>query len=128
MKFRTLLIIFIFITTANGQSLLSKLFRYSRQTFNEFIKPRNGNRRDFKENMSLQKQFPADQKFFCDVSDGRSLVTPTSVHKLKPGDIDIVAAIGDSLTASNGALAENELQVLLEGRGMYISLNYIYKD
>lgn len=123
MKFRTFIIILIFITTANGQSLLSAFFRFGRQTFNEFIKPRNSNRRDFKENMSLQRQFSSDQKFFCDVSDGRSKITPTNVNKLKPGDIDIVGAIGDSLTAANGAFAENELQVVLEGRGKEIQLN-----
>ena len=33
----------------------------------------------------------------------RSLIPPTSVHKLKPGDIDVVMALGDSLTAANGA-------------------------
>jgi hypothetical protein len=37
---------------------------------------------------------------------------------LRPGDIDIVGAIGDSLTAGSGALALDVLQVLLEGRGV----------
>lgn len=117
MKFRTFLLIFIFITAAHGQSLLTALIRFGRQSFNEFIKPQNDNRRNFKENLNLQKQFPADQKFFCDVSEGRSKITPASVHKLRPGDIDIIGAIGDSLTAANGAFANNELQVILEGRG-----------
>jgi hypothetical protein len=48
----------------------------------------------------------------------RSETPPTSVHKLKPGDIDIVAAIGDSLTAGNGGLATESLQVLVESKGV----------
>lgn len=46
----------------------------------------------------LQHQFSEDEKFFCDTHIGKSKKVPSSVHKLKPGDIDIVAAIGDSLT------------------------------
>ncbi|CAD5125345.1 DgyrCDS13584 [Dimorphilus gyrociliatus] len=42
---------------------------------------------------------------------------PTSVHKLKPGDINVVAAFGDSITAGNGADADNLLEVILNARG-----------
>lgn len=45
-----------------------------------------------------------------------------SVHKLRPGDIDIVGAIGDSLTAGNGALATNILQVVIENKGVSWSI------
>lgn len=117
MKFKTFILIFIFLSTANGQSLLQSILRYGRHTFTEIIKPQNSNRRDFKEGAGVQKQFSSEQKFFCDTKEGRSKITPTSVHKLKPGDIDIIGAIGDSLTAANGAHAVNELQVILEGRG-----------
>ena len=41
---------------------------------------------------------------------------PTSVHKLRPVDVDVVAAIGDSLTAANGALAATPLGLLTEYR------------
>ncbi len=43
----------------------------------------------------LQKQFKASDKFFCDVNGpgARSKVPPKSVHRLRPGDIDIVAAM-----------------------------------
>ena len=40
--------------------------------------------------------------FDCDVILS-SFEPPTSVHKLRPSDVDIVSAIGDSLTAANGA-------------------------
>lgn len=40
------------------------------------------------------------------------------MHQLRPGDIDIVAAIGDSLTAGNGGLATNIIQVATENKGL----------
>jgi phospholipase B1, membrane-associated len=43
---------------------------------------------------------------------------PTSVHRLTPGDIKIVGAIGDSLTAANGAKASTLLGLLTEYRGI----------
>lgn len=49
---------------------------------------------------------------------GRSQVKPTSVHKLRPGDIDLIAAMGDSLVAGNGALEEWALGTLIENRGV----------
>jgi hypothetical protein len=63
-------------------------------------------------------------EFFCDVNGAgrRSKSVPTSVHKVTPGDIDIVAAIGDSLTAGNGAFAVDSLQTTLEGRGVSWSI------
>lgn len=43
---------------------------------------------------------------------------PTSVHHLHPADVDVVAALGDSLTAGNGVDATNILQDLIEYRGL----------
>lgn len=43
---------------------------------------------------------------------------PTSVHQLRPSDIQVVGAIGDSLTAANGAGASNVLELLKEYRGV----------
>lgn len=67
----------------------------------------------------LQKQFHLDEPFFCDTKKyiSRSENVPDSVHRLRPGDIDVIAAIGDSLTAGNGALASNIIQVSLEYKG-----------
>lgn len=72
----------------------------------------------------LQRQFTIDEPFFCDVNGPgrRSSTTPTSVHALRPGDIDIVGAIGDSLTAGNGALATNLLQVSTENKGISLTI------
>ena len=43
---------------------------------------------------------------------------PTSVHQLRPADIKVIGAIGDSLTAANGAKATNLLGLLTEYRGV----------
>ncbi|XP_030575099.1 phospholipase B1, membrane-associated [Archocentrus centrarchus] len=53
-----------------------------------------------------------------------SPTTPTSVHELKPGDIKVVAAVGDSLTAANGvgAKSNNILLLLNEYRGLSWSI------
>jgi len=44
--------------------------------------------------------------------------TPTSVHALKPQDIQVIGAIGDSLTAANGAKAKTVIGLLDECRGV----------
>jgi len=48
----------------------------------------------------------------------KSYIKPKSVHKLRPGDIDIVAALGDSITSGTGALAENLFDLGKEYRGV----------
>jgi len=52
----------------------------------------------------------------------RSETKPKSVHKLQPGDIDVVAAIGDSITAGTGALGRNIFQLRNEYRGVSFSI------
>ncbi|KAM9840221.1 phospholipase B1, membrane-associated-like [Aulostomus maculatus] len=49
-----------------------------------------------------------------------STATPTSVHKLRPGDVKVIAAVGDSLTAGNGIASSqsNVLDVLTQYRGL----------
>ncbi|XP_037036189.1 phospholipase B1, membrane-associated-like [Bradysia coprophila] len=68
----------------------------------------------------VQKPFPESQPFFCDAKGPgrRSKYTPKSVHQLTPGDIDIVAAMGDSLTSGTGGLATNILQLAIENKGV----------
>ncbi|KAK7504178.1 hypothetical protein BaRGS_00004482 [Batillaria attramentaria] len=43
---------------------------------------------------------------------------PTSVHALRPADIKVVAAMGDSLTAGTGISADWILEELIENRGL----------
>jgi hypothetical protein len=130
MKFGKL--IFLVVLALNGgvgvnsqksffEKNLAPFFRMGREAFNLFIQPRTF-KRGLAENIrngKVQRQFPNETKFFCDVNGpgGRSRTVPQSVHKLRLGDIDTIGAIGDSLTAGNGAFANDILQVLLEGRG-----------
>ena len=70
----------------------------------------------------LQRQFSRSENFFCDTNGMRSPVVPTSVHELRPGDIDIIGAIGDSLTAGNGAMATHMLEIMTENKGVSFSI------
>lgn len=128
MEFRVIFVaIFMLSDYANSQNSLldmrfAPFFRFGRETLNTLIKPRTferGLELNVKNN-KVQRQFSNDTQFFCDVygPGARSKVIPKSVHQLRPGDIDVVGAIGDSLTAGNGAFALDVLQVLLEGRGV----------
>lgn len=69
-----------------------------------------------------QPSFPGSMPFPCKNMTspglGRSATRPTSVHKLRPGDIDVVGAMGDSLVAGNGALEEFAMGTLIEYRGV----------
>ncbi|XP_064780997.1 phospholipase B1, membrane-associated-like [Oncorhynchus masou masou] len=49
---------------------------------------------------------------------------PTSVHALRPGDINVVAAVGDSLTAGNGVGSGSSVINLLDVRTQYRGLSY----
>ncbi|KAK6186521.1 hypothetical protein SNE40_008546 [Patella caerulea] len=79
----------------------------------------------------LQKSFESNLRIFggeaeksefpCEILPPSPTV-PTSVHQLRPGDIKIVAALGDSLTAGNGITAKTILGVLREDRGESFSI------
>jgi phospholipase B1 len=47
---------------------------------------------------------------------------PSSVHALRPGDIDVVMAMGDSITAGFGAESGNIFQIFTEYRGVSWSI------
>ncbi len=60
-------------------------------------------RRHFAQWRELQKtqmENAGTRDYHCDAELLRSTTRPTSVHRLRPGDIGIVAALGDSLTVS----------------------------
>ena len=61
---------------------------------------------------------PKPAPFPCPTSSMSSPDVPTSVHSLRPADIQCVAALGDSLTAAMGAHAITPVGVLLENRGL----------
>ncbi|KAG8123372.1 hypothetical protein E2320_018721, partial [Naja naja] len=53
-----------------------------------------------------------------------SNTVPVSVHNLRPGDIKVIGALGDSITAANGAgaLPHNIIDVLTQYRGLSWSI------
>ncbi|XP_050598509.1 phospholipase B1, membrane-associated-like isoform X2 [Bombus affinis] len=53
---------------------------------------------------------------------GRSSKYPESVHHLKPGDIDVIAAMGDSVTIGAGVTSRYTLEVNIENRGIVGSI------
>lgn len=61
-------------------------------------------------------------EFTCNVTELRSPKAPTSVHELRPHDINVVAAFGDSISAGNGLGAETLVQVAIENRGEVFSI------
>lgn len=75
-----------------------------------------------REHARIQPRFPRSMPFPCKnftkYGIGRSLERPTSVHKLRPGDIDVIGAMGDSLVAGNGAMEEYALGTMIENRGV----------
>ncbi|XP_021926394.1 phospholipase B1, membrane-associated-like isoform X2 [Zootermopsis nevadensis] len=70
----------------------------------------------------FQEPVPDDSPFPCDTGPespgARSATRPTSVHRLRPGDIDVVGAMGDSLTAGTGTAAAGLVELAVENRGM----------
>ncbi|CAB1343107.1 unnamed protein product [Coregonus sp. 'balchen'] len=49
---------------------------------------------------------------------------PTSVHALRPGDIKVIAAVGDSLTAGNGVGSGSSVNNLLDVQTQYRGLSW----
>ena len=64
------------------------------------------------ERLSLGSRFPCRTEY----RETGQLYQRT-VHTLRPQDVDIVASVGDSITAGTGALANNILEVNDENRG-----------
>ncbi|KAM0725583.1 Phospholipase B1, membrane-associated [Formica fusca] len=65
-----------------------------------------------------QPIIPDNVSFPCNVRSGRSLSIPDNVHRLRPGDIDVVGGLGDSLVAGNGAMEEFATGTFIEARGV----------
>ncbi|KAF5295139.1 hypothetical protein FQA39_LY13290 [Lamprigera yunnana] len=70
----------------------------------------------------LQQPLHENINFPCNVNNQRSKNRPTSVHQLQPGDIDVIGALGDSLTAGNGIIATDPIQPILQNRGLSFSI------
>lgn len=70
----------------------------------------------------LQEPFPETVRFPCDLNIGKSQEIPESVQRLRPGDIKVIAAIGDSLTAASGASSNSFGDMFIENRGLAWSI------
>ncbi|XP_023012797.2 phospholipase B1, membrane-associated [Leptinotarsa decemlineata] len=123
---RKLLLIYTVIITKTG-FCQRNMFRTFNQLIKETSMSRMGNfvikypeRAD--SSVRTQINFPKSLPFPCaNVTKpgiGRSLERPTSVHRLRPGDIDVIGALGDSLVAGNGAMEEFALGTMIEYRGV----------
>ncbi|XP_071455798.1 phospholipase B1, membrane-associated-like [Hetaerina americana] len=70
----------------------------------------------------VQDKIPDDAEFPCHIGEGiprrRSSSKPTSVHELRPGDIDIIMVLGDSLSAGAAALEPTPLGFFTDHRGV----------
>lgn len=82
-------------------------------------------RADFDNNVeyaySLDKSYidyKPQTKFNCDTSFYKDMPEATTVHEVKPADVKVVAALGDSLTAAIGGEALTPLGLLIEYRGL----------
>ncbi|CAF1145490.1 unnamed protein product [Didymodactylos carnosus] len=60
--------------------------------------------------------------FPCNPSLGDNKTTATSVHQLRPSDVKVIGALGDSLTAALGAHAITIAGLLVENRGLSWSI------
>ncbi|XP_068085160.1 phospholipase B1, membrane-associated-like [Anabrus simplex] len=114
-------VLLLLVSESCAQSSLASLRTYElvkEAAVNSFM-PRSRDRHLHKllQHEKRQPPVPAEKPFPCSTDNSRSQSRPTSVHQLRPGDIDVVGAIGDSLTAGNGIEALNMFQVFVENRG-----------
>lgn len=68
-----------------------------------------------------QKQLEESTNFYCSTIDTRSSTRPTSVHELRPGDIDVIGSIGDSLSVGSGSFSLFLPQIFVDFRGVSFS-------
>ncbi|XP_039916279.1 phospholipase B1, membrane-associated isoform X2 [Hirundo rustica] len=87
------------------------LFTYRNSNYSSSLRTRNtresSQERSYGTNVPCPDRVPSD-------------TVPVSVHNLKPADIRVIAALGDSLTAANGAGSRRHdvLDVLTQYRGL----------
>ncbi|XP_076248166.1 phospholipase B1, membrane-associated [Calliopsis andreniformis] len=100
-----------------------RLYRGVRNLILNFFGDKGGEGRRFsaKRAQKVQREISPSSLFPCNVTGGRSLKVPNSVHRLRPGDIDVIAALGDSLTAGFGIFSTNLANIGVESRGVTAS-------
>ncbi len=122
MKPKLLTYTYLFLITLNKTS-----FAFNYAVYNSFINQINFNpnmHEDFDFNMkrileiepNYFKYTPFKGRNFWQCGDDftHQNITSTSVHRLRPRDIKVVSAIGDSLTAALGSSANSIIGLLFE--------------
>ncbi|CAD1473038.1 unnamed protein product [Heterotrigona itama] len=71
---------------------------------------------------AIRSPYRAYRRYLANNYDGRSAEVPESVHRLRPGDIDVIAAMGDSLIAGFGMTSVNILDLAVENRGIVATI------
>lgn len=103
------------VTSSLDQSPVIRMFyRGLREVYSRLL-PGTGERHNSER---FQQRVPVSTRFPCRVDGFKSKKLPKSVHQLRPGDIDIVAAVGDSLTSATAANSVRLWEVLVENRGL----------
>ncbi|XP_070504214.1 phospholipase B1, membrane-associated-like [Chironomus tepperi] len=130
MKFSFLLLAVLTISTTTFSQEIFELttglddprLRFFFHRFRDFVFNTIGKTSYKTKGVFLQEKFTKNAKFPCDVKLGKSRESPKSVHKLRPGDISVIGALGDSLTCSTGAMAERIAELSMENRGLSWSI------
>ncbi|XP_050598512.1 phospholipase B1, membrane-associated-like isoform X2 [Bombus affinis] len=109
--------------TALDKSILNYIYRGYRNWLTHSHGTRNEERiSQLRKKNKFQDEVPIDVSFPCNVTAGRSSNVPESVHHLRPGDIDVIAAMGDSLTIGAAVTSIYTLEVNIENRGIVGSI------
>lgn len=103
------------VTSSLDQSPVIRMFYRGLREFYSRLLPGTGERHNSER---FQQRVPLSTKFPCRVDGFKSKKLPKSVHQLRPGDIDIIAAVGDSLTSATAANSVGLWEVLVENRGL----------
>ena len=103
------------VTSSLDESNLIRMFYRGIREFYSRLLPGTGERHNSERH---QMVIPPTRKFPCQVDGFKSSKTPKSVHQLRPGDIDIISALGDSLTSATAANSVGLWEVLVENRGL----------
>lgn len=146
MKF--LLGLVLILVVVRGEFEMTSFLDNFRQSFvwlRQFslMETKRNSRSLFEDNLEagkLQDRIPFDIPFPCNTTNARSFVRPTNINQLRPGDIDVIASIGDSLSAGNGGMSNNIVHIVNENRAIsfagggkgtwreYLTLPNIFKE
>jgi hypothetical protein len=104
----------IVTSSLDNSPLIRMVYRGVREFYSRLV-PGTGERHNSER---FQQKLHPSTKFPCRIEGFKSSKIPKSVHQLRPGDIDIIAAVGDSLTSATAANSVGLWEVLVENRGL----------